>query len=110
MNAELETKLQDLFRRAKEVMTDDEMMGIPVNVNVDGHSNINIILLDLLVDSGSGEIAFEIDNLSGPVYGIPLSMLSDEIISEVLEQTEIEIEKAENEVEKVFDRNYYASL
>lgn len=110
MNAELVIRLQNLFRRAKEVMTDDEMMGIPVNVDVDGHSNINIILLDLLADPGSGEIAFEIDGLSGPVYGIPLSMLSDGIISEVLDQAEIEIEKAENEVEKVLDRNYHASL
>jgi hypothetical protein len=112
MNAELKTKLQDLFRRAKEVMTDDEMMDISVNVDVDGHSNIKIFSLDLLADSGSGEIALEGDNLSvtDPVYGIPLSMLSDEIISEVLEQAEIEIENAESEVEKVLDRNYYATL
>ena len=106
MKDELVTKLQGLYRRAKEVMTDNEMMDIKIDVNVPSKPEITLFSFDF--NHGEPEIGFETDTET--IYGIPLDMFSDEIIESILDDIEPDIEEAELAVEKVFDRNAWSHV
>ena len=110
MKEELATRLQDLYRRAKECMTDVEMGDIDVTVKVDnGDTELTFDEFDIV-----GETVTVCRNqyglLCGMVTDVPLNVLSDDIIAEILDQAEIDVERAEQEIEKVFDRNHYSTL
>ena len=110
MKDELVTRLQDLYRRAKEVMTDDEMMDIKIDVNVPSKPEITLFSFDF--NHGEPEIGFETDSIDDTktIYGMPLDMFSDEIIESILDDVEPDIEEAELAVEKVFDRNAWSHV
>jgi hypothetical protein len=110
MKDELVTRFQDLYRRAKEVMTDDEMMDIKIDVKVPSKPEITLFSFDF--NHGEPEIGFEKDGIDDTeaIYGMPLDMFSDEIIESILDDVEPDIEEAELAVEKVFDRNAWSNV
>lgn len=110
MKDELVTRFQDLYRRAKEVMTDDEMMDIKIRVKVPSKPEITLFSFDF--NHGEPEIGFEKDGIDDTetIYGMPLDMFSDEIIESILDDVEPDIEEAELAVEKVFDRNAWSNV
>lgn len=108
MKDELVTRLQDLYRRAKEVMTDNEMMDIKIDVKVPSKPEITLFSFDF--NHGEPEIGFETDDIDETIYGMPLDMFSDEIIESILDDVEPDIEEAELAMEKVFDRNAWSNV
>jgi hypothetical protein len=110
MKDELVTRLQDLYRWAKEVMTDNEMMDIKIDVNVPSKPEITLFSFDF--NHGEPEIGVETDGSDDTktIYGMPLDMFSDEIIESILDDIEPDIEGAELAVEKVFDHNTWSSV
>lgn len=110
MKEELATRLQDLYRRAKECMDVKEMEYIDVDVTVDNgdvelrFDGFDIIKETVTISTSQCEIMCEM------VTDVPLNVLSDDIIAEILDQVEIDVEDAEQEIEKVFDQNYWANL
>lgn len=104
MKEKLIDKLYELKRRASDCGIGYENVTINHIMIEDGVYTItNGSILSESVD-------IEIEDSDRGIMGFPLAALNDELIEQVLDSFEEVIEDKENEIEKVFDNNYYASL
>lgn len=108
MNLLLEKRLENLYRKAKECMSDKEMNGIEIAVDVPSKPGLSIFSFDF--NHGEPEVGIDKNNGDEPMYCLPIDMFSDEIIGEVLVQVKLEVEEKELEMEKVFDRNKWGKI